>query len=166
MRILGIDPGLQGALALMDGDGIHIHDIPLIKLTKAKKSQTMVDTYELARIIDNLNNKPIQKVCIESVHAMPKQGVTSCFNFGKTFGIILGVVAANFIPVTLVTPQEWKRTLRVPADKDGARLRASQLMPKCSHYWNLKKHDGRAEAAMLAYWGLVSENLQQHHLST
>lgn len=149
--ILGIDPGVSGALAFLTPHGVIIEDIPILKTKKGAKTQTSIDAYTLARIIDS---KKITHCYIESVHAMPGQGVSSCFNFGKSLGIIIGVIAANFIPMTLVTPQEWKKALRVPADKDGARARATELMPRYGgQLWPLKKHDGRAEAALIAYWG-------------
>jgi hypothetical protein len=55
--------------------------------------------------------------------------------------------------MTLVPPRRWKSALQVPASKDAARFRASQLLPQAAHLWPLKKHDGRAEAALLAVFG-------------
>ncbi|MGE5548417.1 MAG: hypothetical protein ACM33T_16045 [Solirubrobacterales bacterium] len=98
---------------------------------------------------------PIAHAFVEAVGAMPGQGVSSVFAFGKVFGLVLGILAANFIPHTLVPPQRWKRTLGVPADKDGARARASQLLPAHAGLWCRAKDDGRAEAALLAYFGAM-----------
>lgn len=75
------------------------------------------------------------------------------FSFGKSYGAVLGALAALEIPVTHVTPQRWKKALSVRPGKDAARLRASELLPEHSNTWKLKKHDGRAEAAMIAYYG-------------
>ncbi|TAN71907.1 MAG: hypothetical protein EPN20_04200 [Magnetospirillum sp.] len=83
------------------------------------------DVVELARLIDAAGH--IEHAYAEAVGAMPGQGVSSVFAFGKVFGLALGILAANFIPHTLVTPQRWKRALEGPAEKDGARARASQL---------------------------------------
>jgi len=152
--ILGIDPGISGALAFLTPHELVVEDIPILKTKKGTKIQTTIDAYALGRIIDA---KKITHCYIESVHAMRGQGVSSSFNFGKSLGIIIGIVAANFIPMTLVTPQEWKKALRVPADKDGARARASELMPQYNESWRLKKHDGRAEAALIAYWGSLRQ---------
>jgi crossover junction endodeoxyribonuclease RuvC len=85
---------------------------------------------------------------------MPGQGISSTFAFGKTFGIILGVLAARGIPLTLVPAVRWKRRLHVQKSKDAARARASQLLPRCADQWRLKKHDGRAESALIALFGL------------
>jgi crossover junction endodeoxyribonuclease RuvC len=157
MIVLGIDPGLSGAIALIDTDLDHVEveDIPTFKLTRNGKVKNEIDISSLARSIDAWNNYNIDHCFIEAVGAMPGQGVSSVFSFGKTFGILLGIVAANFIPTTLVTPQTWKRALKVPADKDGARARASQIDPYAAVYWPLKKHDGRAEAFLIAHYGVT-----------
>ena len=157
--ILGIDVGVHGALAFSLPHGYLIEDMPIVTTKKGAKSQTSIDAYSLGRIID-AKASDITHCYIESVHAMPGQGVSSCFNFGKSLGIIIGVVAANFIPMTLITPQEWKKALRVPADKDGARARASEIIPQAAHNWPLKKHDGRAEAALIAYFGSLQQQPQ------
>ena len=68
-------------------------------------------------------------------------------------GVILGVLASRSVPLLLVSPVSWKRALGVPKAKDGARARASQLLPEAAHQWRLKRHDGRAEAALLALYG-------------
>jgi len=49
--------------------------------------------------------------------------------------------------MTIVAPVRWKRALAVPAGKDGARARASALLPRAAHLWPLVKHDGRAAEA-------------------
>jgi crossover junction endodeoxyribonuclease RuvC len=76
------------------------------------------------------------------------------FAFGKGYGIVLGVLAAHGVPVTLVAPAVWKRALGVLKAKDAARARASQLLPQCAGQWPLKKDHGKAEAALLALYGV------------
>ena len=117
-----------------------------------------IDAYELARLVDaaiclRLPDH-IDAAFIEEVGARPGQGVTSMFSFGTSWGILRGVIAAHFIPAKLVRPQRWKSTLRVPADKNAARAAASRLMPQHAHQWTRCKDDGRAEAAMIAWYGL------------
>jgi hypothetical protein len=68
-------------------------------------------------------------------------------------GWLAGVLASRSVPLTLVPPVRWKRALGVSKDKDGCRARASQLLPKAAHQWPLRKHDGRAEAALIALYG-------------
>ena len=151
--ILGIDPGLSGALAFFTpGTGaLVVHDVPVLALTRNGKAKREVDAVELARLVDAAG--PIDHAYIEAVGAMPGQGVSSVFAFGKVFGLLLGILAANFIPHTLVPPARWKRALRVPAEKDGARARASQLLPAHAGLWTRAKDDGRAEAALIAFYG-------------
>lgn len=150
-RILGVDPGLRGAITIMDGAGLTIIDVPVHSLARGGKIKSEMDVYEFARWIDA--QARIDHAFIEKVASMPGQGVSSVFSFGKTFGQLIGVIAANFIPMTLVPPQTWKKSLKVPAAKDGARARASELMPAFAGFWNRVKDDGRAEATLLAYYG-------------
>jgi crossover junction endodeoxyribonuclease RuvC len=150
-RVLGIDPGLGGALAFLEGDDLTIHDMPVHRLRRGKASKMEIDLAELARLIDAAN--PIDHAIVELVGAMPGQGVSSVFAFGKGFGIVLGILAANFVPVTLVAPRRWKSSLQVPAAKDGARARASQLLPRHAGQWVRVKDDGRAEASLMALYG-------------
>lgn len=155
--VLGIDPGLSGALAFYDPimETLETSEMPTLlagSKTKAGKNKRILDVNQLAQMID-FHSTSIKKVVIERVGAMPGQGVSSMFNFGMTFGIIKGIVAANFLPVEFVEPRAWKSKLRVPAAKDGARLKASEFFPKFSDQWCKVKWDGRAEAAMIAYYG-------------
>jgi crossover junction endodeoxyribonuclease RuvC len=89
-------------------------------------------------------------VDIERVGAMPKQGVSSTFKFGKAYGIAIGVVAALKIPVHFVTPAAWKRHFNLSADKEASRARALQLWPARADLFARKRDHNRAEAALLA----------------
>jgi crossover junction endodeoxyribonuclease RuvC len=90
---------------------------------------------------------------IEAASARPGQGVSSMFNFGRSYGIAIGVLSALGVPFTEVAAVSWKRTLGVPSDKDGARFRASQLLPAAAKHWPNRGHHGRAEASLL---GLIA----------
>ena len=150
--ILSVDPGLSGALAFMDVDGnIETIDMPVHRLKRNGKTKREVDRYELARIIDA--HAPISHAFVEQVGAMPGQGVSSVFQFGRSLGIVEGVLAANFIPTDYVTPRKWRSALGVRAGKDGSRARASELMPRHAGQWIRVKDDGRAEAALIALYG-------------
>jgi crossover junction endodeoxyribonuclease RuvC len=85
---------------------------------------------------------------------MPRDGHVGAFAFGRGFGIIETALAAADLPFSCVRPQVWKKRLGVTADKDQARQRATQLLPRGASLWPLKKHDGRAEAALIALYGL------------
>jgi crossover junction endodeoxyribonuclease RuvC len=152
MTIVGVDPGLSGALFFMEprastGEAV---DLPVHVLTRGWKQKRELDIVQLSSL---LARRWITHAFVEQVGAMPGQGVSSTFAFGKTFGAILGVLAARSIPLTLVAPLRWKRAIGVTKSKDGCRARASQLLPTAAHQWPLRRHDGRAEAALIALYG-------------
>lgn len=150
MILLGIDPGLSGAIAEWrpaTGELV-VHDMPTFQLTRGGKSKREIDLYALARIVDNLSAANL--AVVELVGSMPGQGASSTFAFGKAAGIALMACAANFIPIEQVAPRTWKRAMLVADGKDGSRARASALLPKHAHLWQRVKDDGRAEAALMA----------------
>jgi crossover junction endodeoxyribonuclease RuvC len=150
MAILGIDPGKTGALALLQPDGLlMIEDVPVFKIG----SKTTVDHYALARVIDNWSPlKPV--VWLEQVGTRPGEGSVGAFDFGRTYGILLGVCAAHFLTVNLVTPASWKVAMKVKGDKDESRAAACTMFPRQSVLFARKKDDGRAEAALIAAYGV------------
>ena len=151
-RIIGIDVGLNGAIAMMRGETLTgIVDMPTVTLDRNGKSKRQISIPELISILDEF--KPEEAYC-ERVFAMSGQGVTSVFSFGRSLGAIEGVLAARLIKTTLVTPQAWQKAMGVTGGKDGARARAMELFPHNVDYFKLKKHDGRADAALIACWGL------------
>ncbi|MEK9751604.1 MAG: hypothetical protein VW338_00110 [Rhodospirillaceae bacterium] len=151
MIVVGIDPGLSGAIFWIGGpNGMMFADMPTVQIDRNGKNKRSVDVGALA---DMLRHNIPDHVFLEQVGAMPGQGVTSMFAFGQGFGIILGVIGTLGIPMTRVSPMKWKRAMGVPPGKDGARGRASELLPAAAARWPLKKHDGRAEAALIAEYG-------------
>jgi hypothetical protein len=140
LPIAAFDPGLTGALAILgDFDEIHLHDLP--------QANSELDPAALARL---LRAYAPRRAVIELVHAMPGQGVTSMFKFGRSYGTVLGVLGALSIPTIRVRPQTWKHhfgLLRQP--KDASRALALRLYPDLEGL-NLKKHHGRADALLLA----------------
>lgn len=150
---LGIDPGLTGALALYDpaADRLHVIDMPTHPIRINGSNKNAIDVNGLANFLDGKAND-IKLAVVEEVGAMPKQGVTSSFNFGFAAGCAQMAVAAYFIQLRTVRPATWKREMGVTKDKETVRREASRLMPNHSYNWPLKKHDGRAEAALLAYY--------------
>lgn len=150
--IVGIDPGFTGAWFALHptGCGFEYDDLDVLGSGRDKHLNAMklVDQMKTIRLIHN-----IELIVVEKVTSSPQMGVASSFRFGETFGAIRGVVAALEVRVEYVAPAIWKRALKVSADKDKARMRAQELMPACRAAWPLKKHDGRAEAALLAWYG-------------
>lgn len=156
-RIIGIDPGLTGALALLEGgELIAIEDMPTFRIGK----KTAIDHWALARIIDRWNDvtgpASPPAAWIEFVSSSPQMGVTSAFSFGKGYGIILGILAANFIPMHFVTPPSWKTAMKAKGEKDESRARAKALWPARSDWFSLVKHHGRADAALIGLYGAES----------
>ena len=108
MKIIGIDPGLSGAIAVLeDNKVLGIYDMPV--MAEGKKSKRQLNSAELVSIIKkhNSNNDELA-IVVEQVNAMPGQGVTSMFNFGQTFGAIKGVCAALIIHLFCQTTK-WKK---------------------------------------------------------
>jgi crossover junction endodeoxyribonuclease RuvC len=160
--ILGIDPGLSGALAMYwPKTGIlHVADMPTINAGKGKASKRIIDVQALALLVGDMhNNDLVQGVIthcfLEQVGTRPGEGAVGAFTFGEGVGVLRGILAANLIPVTRVTPATWKKALGVPAAKDGARARASELLPRHADKWTRVKDDGRAEASMLCLYGAM-----------
>jgi crossover junction endodeoxyribonuclease RuvC len=91
---------------------------------------------------------------VEQVGAMPGQGVSSMFAFGQAYGMVLGVLAGLYIPVRTVTPASWKRAMKLNTGKDAARAEAARRWPQQAGEFRRVKDDGKAEAALIALWGL------------
>lgn len=157
--ILGVDPGLSGAFAVYgvkDG-AVHILDVPTTTREVNHKMKRQIDPYQVAAWLE-LNRPLIAFAVVEKVGSMPGQGVTSSFNFGFTTGVIHGTIAACGIEIQTVAPQVWKRKFGLLGQpKDASRAEASRRLPQFTHLWPLKKHDGRAEAALLALYGSLGK---------
>ena len=155
MRILGIDPGLNGGIALIDQETQLISAIrtPIYQFKKGGKNKRFLNALEIIKQIIEYNP---DHVFIEKQQPYPKQGLSSTFMTGLGYGIYLGLIISRGISYTEVPPIKWKKELGVTADKDEARKRASELMPSASDLWKLKCEDGVAEAALLAYYGIKS----------
>lgn len=158
--ILGIDPGKTGAVSVYVDGAWQIFDCPTATVRSGKSLKTQEDAGAMADLLSEqarcakLDGAQVH-AWIESVHSMPGQGVSSCFNFGRNFGTWLGILAALRIPHTTVTPQRWKATIMdgMTKDKDAARIRAGQLFPYLRTDLSLKKHHGRADAVLIGEYG-------------
>jgi crossover junction endodeoxyribonuclease RuvC len=147
--ILAIDPGVNGAFAVLTPDKA------LYDMGELPRFQKALSAVELAAIFSM--HKPRLAV-IERVASMPGQGVASTFTFGCAFGVCIGVAAGSGAPVALVAPGRWKahfRLLRQP--KDASRELAIRLYPAAASSLRLKKHVGRADAILLARFALDME---------
>jgi len=152
MIIMGIDPGLSGAVAIYDTQTgeVSIEDMPTVAVMRGGKSKSEISPQALSELIAA---GYAQTAFLERVGAMPGQGVTSMFSFGRSVGMVEGILAALDIPVTIVPPQTWRKRVSVREGKDGSRERAMQLFPRQAAMFSRKKDDGRADAALIAYYG-------------
>ena len=157
---MGCDPGLAGAIAYVSGGKLEqVYDMPVLELSRNRKSKRELDLRELARMIAD---GPLPSVAyIEQVGAMPGQGVSSMFAFGKCVGGILGVISTLGITIHSVAPLTWKRFHRIDKNsgKDASRAAAKNLFPPASGLFARVKDDGRAEAALIAAYGAQAERI-------
>jgi Holliday junction resolvasome RuvABC endonuclease subunit len=150
VRILGVDPGVHGGLAIVEiNDGavpqlIDAIDIP----TAGTGAKERVDVLALRAWIQA--HRP-DRAGIERGQAMPKQGASSGFKFGRACGALEAVLACCEIPLELVEPSIWKRAHHLRGgDKEGARQLALQMFPAAHALFARKKDHNRGEAALIA----------------
>ena len=149
--VVAVDPGLSGAVAVLSADGalVHLADLPIAR----DHSLAWIDGGRLqSELLEAIAGRPC-RAYVERVGAMPGQGVSSCFTFGAGLGSILAVLQTLRLPLELISPATWKRALGLPRDKGAALDRARLLFPSAELH--LKRHDGRAEALLLAYHALT-----------
>lgn len=153
MNVIGIDPGLGGAIALYESSShkLSVWDCPVYR---PKERAASIDDVTLAILIGNITGGTVH-VYLERAQAVLGMGLPSAFNYGAGYGVYRGIIAAYKLPLTLVQPQKWKKTLALPKDKTVCRRRASELFPVSAHYFGRKKDDGRAEAALIAWYGVL-----------
>ena len=150
MKLLGIDPGIRGALALVniiDGAApqlVAVIDVPVIGTGAKERVNTML-------VRDWLAQHQPDHALIERAGSMPKQGVASTFKYARAVGSLETVVACLDIPYSLIEPVSWKRFHHLPGkDKEAARQRALQLFPNTHALFARKMDHQRAEAALIA----------------
>lgn len=149
--IIGIDPGLHGAIAVIDGGRVLLlEDIPVVQFS-AGRTKYRVEPVQLAEMLREYSGASL--AVVEQVSSRPGEGVSSAFSFGYTSGVILGVLGALKIPVKRPSPSVWKKAMKLGPDKDLSRARAIELFTSVSAQLALKKHHDRAEALLMAVWG-------------
>lgn len=144
--IVGVDPGKSGALVLLDTP-IMVDYLDMPFHDKLVDGQTIFDMLTFWR-----NIYGVKEACVEQVSSRPQQGVVSTFNFGVSYGIVLGALQAASFEITFVRPQVWKKALNLSSDKDDSRNLALSMWPDNADDFARKKDDGRAEAALIAFW--------------
>ena len=153
MLIIGIDPGISGALCFFeDGQVKEIIDMPVMADGKKNKRQINASqTYnEISKRINKLPKKDII-VVIEQVSAMPGQGVTSMFNFGQSFGVLKGICSAMQLSMHFVRPAKWKKYFGlIKTEKDASRTKVIEIFPYISSQLSRKKDSNKADAILIA----------------
>ena len=151
MKIIGIDPGLSGAIAILeDNKVLSIFDMPV--MAEGKKNKRQLNSAQLVDIIkENIKLHDDIAVVVEQVNAMPGQGVTSMFNFGQTFGAIKGVCAALKLPIFFVRPSKWKKHFDLlNSSKDSSRTKVIEMYPALSNQLTKKKDVNKSDAILIA----------------
>ena len=151
MIIIGIDPGLSGALAILkDSKVLKIFDMPV--MSEGKKNKKQLNSAQLVSILkENMTEIDNTAVVVEQVNAMPGQGVTSMFNFGQTFGAIKGVCAALNLSIFFVRPSKWKKHFElINSSKDSSRTKVIEMYPSLSRQLSKKKDVNKSDAILIA----------------
>jgi len=153
MKVLGVDPGISGGWALLCPDPktiIACGHLPT--LPRARKGNKL-NPHQLLSCWHDLGR--IDLAVIEHAQAMPGQGITSTFEYGRSFGTLEGVLAALNIPVQRAKPRDWKkRAGLIGADKDMGRAKVIDLFPERSDDFRLKKDGHKADAVLIALYGV------------
>ena len=152
--IIAVDIGAAGALAILSDDGqlIDVHDMPV--LNDGPAGRRAVNAPLLAEIVFKSH---AAEAFIEFVGARPGEGASGAFAFGRSRGVVEGVLGAAGIPATFITPASWHRALGLPPgkDKDRSRAEAIRRWPSKAALFARKKDDGRAEACLIGVAGLM-----------
>ena len=151
MKIVGIDPGLSGAIAILENKKVlSLFDMPI--MAEGKKNKRQLNSAQLVNIIkESVNLNDEIAVVVEQVNAMPGQGVTSMFNFGQTFGAIKGICAALDLPIFFVRPSKWKKYFElINSSKDSSRTKAIEMYPSLSNQLAKKKDVNKSDAILIA----------------
>lgn len=163
-RFLGIDPGINGGIAVIDGDAIiAAFDVPVC----GDDAKRRVDVSALMNFLAAA--KP-DHAFIERAQAMPSipgrdgirrgMGASSSFNYGRAVGALEASITAACVPMTLIEARAWKKYFRLPGGpggKEASRQRVLQLYPRASSLFRRKQDHQRAEAVLIARYGAVTE---------
>lgn len=161
MKVIGVDPGLTGGVAMYCGGTFKdveliVAPIPIHRAISGRGNDVsaaeLVDTYDV--LFSDADH-----AFIERVGAMPQEGASSSFKFGYVAGLMYGIIAAHRVPITMVNPQKWKAIMGLGKHKNVAVARACELFPHHVSFFKGPKggdRDGPAEAALIAKYGYDS----------
>lgn len=175
MIFAGIDPGVSGAIGIIDGKDVRLFDTPTMEIEVNKSVKRILDRKAACLIFEELTRKDENVyVTIEKASAMmmpnkkakvcpvckkgPSMGATSAFNYGRDYGCWLMLFDALAIPYSEIHPATWKKLVmaNMQPGKDASRMRAGQLYPSAQKEITRKKDHGRAEALLIAHFGKMT----------
>lgn len=170
-QTIGIDPGVSGALALLeDGWPVLLADMPT--MTKASGKDAVAPNALRAILREWRRRAPGADclVVLEQVNAMPSDdggerrgmGAASAFGFGTSYGIAWGIAVGVGLKVQQVVPTVWKRSWGLLGkEKDAGRIECLSQWPAIADQLKRKRDTGRAEAALMASWGWRKHQIGQ-----
>lgn len=150
MRVVSVDPGCTGALALLEnGALVDVVDMPVLSVRRGKTDKNEVDGWALAELV----RKWVPAVgVVEQVGGMTGQSASAAFNFGRAAGAVEYTLVALSVRLVRVAPITWKKRLGIRGGKDDSRTAALRLWPAMAEKFKRKKDDGRAESALIGHW--------------
>ena len=158
MIVVGVDIGIRGAIAVLDGtELVAVYEMPCLDDGPAKRR-----SINAPLLVDILITSHATQAFVEHVAARPGEGPVGAFAFGRSRGLIEGILASFCIPVKFLTPPQWKRAVGIPAGREGAkdmaRSEAIRRWPSKAGLFSRKADEGRAEAALIAVAGILRES--------
>jgi hypothetical protein len=147
---IGIDPGMTGAVAIVDTHFIVI-DCPVFEKMKSNE-RTSYDLLGMSGLLEQYQKNTF--AVLEELHPQSKPiGAVANFHMGRGFGLWEMALVANGIPYIKVLPNKWKKAMGLNTNKDFSRQKAIELFPLAHERLKRKKDHGRAEALLLAEYG-------------
>jgi len=165
--VLGIDPGLNGALAVYGPGVLLCEDMPTFQMTVGKKTRSRIDAVRVADLIETYKMMGVELAVMEAVGGRPRQSASSGFVFGYATGLVYMALINARIPVETVPAQTWKKIMKLPGkkgdtaadDKERAaavKQRCNELLPDAGAQFYGPRGGARVdrmEAACMALFG-------------
>ena len=167
MIIVGIDPGLDGAIAILRSDTMQLDRVIDIPTMGANKGRVL----NLALLQVELTMCAIESVTcwLEHAASRPQQSAGATFKQGRTYGNLEAMAVFLGWPVRTVTPAVWKQYFGLVSRstrkqtrtemKAASRAHATRMFTKHAELFSRAKDDGRAEAALVALYGAEKMSL-------
>lgn len=154
MRMLGIDPGLEGALSLIDTDTktLYVRPMPIWRRVTSATDKSLVDAYALG---DLLREWGADEACVEDVWSSSQMGPVSAFSFGDSKGVLRGALGVLGVHIHWVPPSTWKGEMKISAVKQHAKKQGHLIFPGCE---KLLSTPDKAESALLALYGICTHH--------